>query len=744
MQKTPKSKLNRYIKASTSKHINDNSYSNEKLKTPNKNNTSSKNSNNSFSTPEQLTYNSRLNLQEFTSPSGKSPRIVRRKLFDEVIDSDIITQAIEYMNLTKQGVISLNNFNMEEIYSRSTFEYQFNKINTTTPLKYKLNDISLCDDLNSKILFTTIFNVFCNPVNCGYFNENELDFIYSIITLPINAQMLLARMIKRSRKWFRKCNIKYPEIGEELKDTFEILVSRSICTFDIKDEQLSTILELLHVNEIQQLCKSMKINFKGNKESNIEKLIKLSKTKPLFPGLKAPRDTLYAAIFNILGYCVSVSALTWNTIDKIITLLIPNQYPQKSIADMFHMLCNIYLGKIVFPNISKCYFPVFSNEIHLTSYINAKSILFTMLQYIEKKNWKEVQKYGKLAMDILPMLLKDESSRLKHSVLPMHIRCYMPGYTWMKILSTSIEAFKKDKDKTRVVEILLFLLEQNCHMNMNKGKWYNELVSIEMYYHKNIETSASFITKALNIENLTQVDKINLMERAKKILKKKVAIKPVTKVNVNKALANHIHNMPKYEPVSITIDATGMQRNTTRSKSIWCIKNDTEGQSYGSVETVAFNYYCEQGFPNGLHCEGALPNILFCTLFWEELYDIHIPGTFVTSYQEAPSDLFTEQFYENRKEKIDLKLQIASNLNLESLSFLMEEKFIILRQYQSIMISNLQNNLQLKEIVQCLGVQGVIGICKRLIDNFKLWKAGFPDLIVWNYETKEVGIHLNK
>lgn len=137
-------------------------------------------------------------------------------------------------------------------------------------------------------------------------------------------------------------------------------------------------------------------------------------------------------------------------------------------------------------------------------------------------------------------------------------------------------------------------------------------------------------------------------------------------------------------------------RNTTGNKSIWCIKSNTEGQSYGSVETVAFNYYHEQGYPNGLHCEGALPNILFCTLFWEELYDVHIPGIFVTLYQEAPGDLFTEQFYENRKEKIDMKLQIASNLNLESLSTLMQEKFVILRQYQSIMVSDLQNNLQLK------------------------------------------------
>ena len=98
-----------------------------------------------------------------------------------------------------------------------------------------------------------------------------------------------------------------------------------------------------------------------------------------------------------------------------------------------------------------------------------------------------------------------------------------------------------------------------------------------------------------------------------------------------------------------------------------------------------------------MHCEGALPNILFCTLFWEELYDMHVPGAFSTPYEEAPNDLFTTEFYENRKERIDMKLQILDNLNSESLSSLMEEKFALLRQYQSIMLSNIiEDNSQLK------------------------------------------------
>ena len=140
----------------------------------------------------------------------------------------------------------------------------------------------------------------------------------------------------------------------------------------------------------------------------------------------------------------------------------------------------------------------------------------------------------------------------------------MPGYTWLKILSKSIDAFKKDKNekdnKKRVVEILSFLLEQNCHMHVYKGEWFTELALIEMYHHKNIEASASTIIKALKTENLTQVDKVNLMERASKIVKKKNGIKITTKHSINEILDSHAHYMPKYEAASIIVHAIAMPR----------------------------------------------------------------------------------------------------------------------------------------------------------------------------------------
>ena len=671
--------------------------------------------------------------------SAKSPRnIAVKKHFRDIVDTEVVKQAIECMNLAKQGAIPPNNFDLDKIYSKGTFAFQYSPINTKAPTKYEPNEITYTDDLKSRVLVATIFIVFSTPVNCGYFSEDELDFVYSIVTLPKKAQMLLARMIRRKNTLYRKSSIDYPEIDSDLRDAFEILASRSICTFDTENEHLSSLLDLLQVDELQRLCRNMKTRSNGRKEKLIAGLIKLSQKKSLFLGIKTPQSVLYTNIFNILDYCVRITDRTWHIVERVLTLLIPNRDPQESMADKLYDLFDVYQENVIFPRTPANRFPIFSCQLHLITYIEVKSMLSASLQFIEKKNWEKVREYGNLAMDKLPDVLKAESLRLKNSALPVHVRRFMPGYIWLKILWQSVDAFKKDKDKNRAVEALNFLLEQDCHMHARKGKWYSELALIKMFHFKDAEASALITKQALKAGNLTQVDKIDLIERAKKILKKKTGVKSYTKMEISTVLNDHIYEMPTYEAASNTIDALLMPGNTSGNKSTWRIESSDDSQSYGSVESLALYHYCEGEFFNGLHCEGRLPILLFAALFWEELYDIHIPGAFVTQYQSAPEDLFTEQFYENRKEKIDMKLQIINDLGSESLSNMMEERFKQYSQYRSIMPSDLlKSSVQLKEIVHCLGVQAVTGICKRLIDNYRLWRSGFPDLIVWNFHTKK-------
>lgn len=298
--------------------------------------------------------------------SAKSPRnIAVKKLFRHIVDTEVVKQAIECMNLAKQGAILPNNFDLDQIYSKGTFVFQYSPINTKALTKYEPNEITYTDDLKSQVLVATIFTVFSNPVNCGYFSEDELDFIYSIITLPKKAQMLLARMIRRKNTLYRKSGIDYPEIDSDLRDAFEILASRSICTFDTKNENLSSLLDLLQVDELQRLCRNMKTRSNGRKEKLIAGLIKLSKKKSLFLGIKTPQSVLYTNIFNILDYCVRITDRTWHIVERILTLLIPNRDPQESMADKLYDLFDVYQENIIFPKTPANRFPIFSCQLHL-------------------------------------------------------------------------------------------------------------------------------------------------------------------------------------------------------------------------------------------------------------------------------------------------------------------------------------------------------------------------------------------
>lgn len=113
----------------------------------------------------------------------------------------------------------------------------------------------------------------------------------------------------------------------------------------------------------------------------------------------------------------------------------------------------------------------------------------------------------------------------------------MPGYLWLKILSKSIDAFKKVKESLPfAVEILHKLINQNFYMQSKKEMWYSELAMIEMYHNKNLEASAKITLQSLKIETLSEVGTAELLERAQKLCKRKTGISGTTLTNVKTTL----------------------------------------------------------------------------------------------------------------------------------------------------------------------------------------------------------------
>ncbi|XP_011861441.1 PREDICTED: fanconi-associated nuclease 1-like isoform X2 [Vollenhovia emeryi] len=674
-------------------------------------------------------------IKDALDRSARRAKVARRKLFGDNT-KELVSATITNLNLAKEGAIANNDIDLEKVYSSGRFSYNYSPIDTTVPTRYEISDVVVPTDMYSLHLLRAIVVVFSNPINCGYFNQNELDLIYSLMTLPEPAQALFVRILKRKHAWRRISGIKYDRISGDLRPIFDELVSRSIFESNTEEEDISVLLNLLQADEVRKLCQESKINVSGKKNSIRSILEFCRQAKSLFPGMASPASKLRASVNKRLGPCILVNARVREVVDRIITLLKPNRDPAETMVDVFLMLLRIDKDEMKFPEITISDFPIFASKEHLLNYIEAKNTLTSVLSAIEGKQWETVRDLGTLAAQRLPLFLALEESLQE---LPHHIRHFMPGYMWLKVLYKSIDAFKKTT-MTQAIEFLQMLINQNCHMKHRKGQWYGELIKIQMYHMKNIVAGVTLLSDAITCESLTEVDRLDLSDRAELIIKRKSGISKHERATAQQILDKVFSRTQLMPQSSITIIGT-LHGNTLQRKNIWCISNSVDQQTYGSVESLALYRYKRDGYIKGVHCEGAFPITLFATLFWEEIYNMNIPGAWVSLYQDAPLDLYSSEFYENRKEQIDTKLQIIRKFDAETLSKHLKHKFELQCDCTSIAQGNIFNDSNsFQEVTFCLGVEGVVGICERLIYNFSLWKAGFPDLIVWNVHTKQYKI----
>lgn len=133
----------------------------------------------------------------------------------------------------------------------------------------------------------------------------------------------------------------------------------------------------------------------------------------------------------------------------------------------------------------------------------------------------------------------------------------MPGYMWLKVLYKSIDAFKKTKETIpQAIKSLRMLIDQDCHMKHRKGQWYSELIKIEMYHRKDLEASITLLSDAMIYESLTEVDRLDLLDRAKMIGKRKSGISERAKVAVKYMLDNMSSRTQPTCPNFITIKGT--------------------------------------------------------------------------------------------------------------------------------------------------------------------------------------------
>lgn len=99
------------------------------------------------------------------------------------------------------------------------------------------------------------------------------------------------------------------------------------------------------------------------------------------------------------------------------------------------------------------------------------------------------------------------------------------------------------------------LLEQDSYLQSKKGLWYEELALIEMRHRKNLEAAAEATIAGLNLDNLIENARIDLIKRANGLTRRISGLKPDTKAR----LVEVIEKQPKIKPPKIVqIDANSV------------------------------------------------------------------------------------------------------------------------------------------------------------------------------------------
>ncbi|KAJ8679397.1 hypothetical protein QAD02_015184 [Eretmocerus hayati] len=728
-QKSPKKSFDTYITPPCSQNNQTplkEAHTPLKVRSPSEINSSAKKSN--FSpkvTPKKST--------DASSPRSKlsSPR---KLFFADRVNQTTVQQAIENLNFVRQGSIGLNEFDLEDIYQSTEFSIVYGDGVVQNSQKFEYSDIVFPKEKHADHLLMITMDVFSNAINCGYFLKSELDLIFTLFTLPPQSQMLFVRLLKRKLGWHRINKIGYQEVADNLTPFFKILVDNKLCSSDLSTIEITTLLSMLQREELKSICQKLKVDHQGKMPVLIERLMKYgNSSKTFFFGAKTPKAVLRSMVLLVLEPCICLPENIINLFDRVLTLLYPVQDPTESIADFFLTLTNIHKNELMYPPTPMGDpFPIFRNRSHLIEFVESKNAYKEVLDLVEKKEWDDVRNLGRKALEKLTKMPRVT----ENSTLPLHVKKFEAGYSWMKVLSRSIEAFKKVPETIpEAVNILETLIAEKTFTQSSRGRWYNELALIEMHHRKNLEKSAALTIDALQQNALTEVDVSGLLERLKKLLRRTTGISKETKnliQEVHKSFENR--GLAPLPTATKTISAYMANRLEKKGKSRWTVNVNDNDKHYGSVEVLALQHYTsKEGFSQGLHCEGSLPITLFAVFFWDELYNTFIPGAFVSPYQDAPLDLFTADFFPNRRKLIEDKLKFIRELDLESFAEWMCERYSSYENYKSVMSTLLfKSSEQFKDVVTCLGINGVTGICERLVSNYRLWRSGFPDLIVWN------------
>lgn len=180
-----------------------------------------------------------------------------------------------------------------------------------------------------------------------------------------------------------------------------------------------------------------------------------------------------------------------------------------------------------------------------------------------------------------------------------------------------------------------------------------------------------------------------------------------------------------------------IQANKNKAKIDKTIPTDIlalQNNEEKSVELIALEYL-QASYHQVFFVENTLINSLFGLWFWEEIFT-PIQGAFCHPFQFGPLDLYTEDFYQARKENlINKHSALNGELKMIKEKFLktFHAKYGIANHFVFWEILSLE---LLDLVFSCIPMNHLSIIFKRMLLGLKENSSGFPDLIAFSKDIK--------
>ncbi|TNN87090.1 Fanconi-associated nuclease 1 [Liparis tanakae] len=236
--------------------------------------------------------------------------------------------------------------------------------------------------------------------------------------------------------------------------------------------------------------------------------------------------------------------------------------------------------------------------------------------------------------------------------------------------------------------------------DLSRGKWWDRLALNLQLHLKKPEQAICAIRDGLSDPLVRTGPKLSLHQRA-------------VRMSESASMKKYRLQLKDLPTIQVTIRGQLFPHEGGMGKSKFLLPANGEGEEGAgttvicSVEELCLAHYHQQGFDQDV---------------------------FRNPYQTCPLDLYTDGFYENRKEAIDCRVQLLSESSVETLHAMLEDVWTSQEGKTCSLVSweRFSSLKQAQSLVSCLGGAFLGGIVTRMSKDYRHCRAGLPDLVVWN------------